>query len=170
MTDTNTTAGPAVYNHDIVGFVSRTQRFQKELIGSSSAGVSEMSSFDLNRLLTYIKAMTLYQKCIQKMPACDYPETNKDQWDVKPLIGVVDVENESIMDLQRKMHLICKEMLSSQSARMSSRLMPADDQRLTDYITNLSSLVTDYIDVAEPLDQPESSPDVPMTPQGKTGV
>lgn len=169
MADT-TTSGPEVYNHDIIGFVSRTQRFMKELIGSSSAGVSEMSTFDKARLVKYIAALSKYLSTIQESPECDYPETNKDLWEIKPLLVIPQLENESIMDLLRKMHLICKEMLNSQSARLSARLMPADYQRGLDYIKNISQFISDYIDVAEPLDQPQSSPDAPMAPQGKAGV
>jgi hypothetical protein len=168
-----TAAAPApiqIYNHDIAGLVSRMQRFMLELIGSSSAGVSMMSSYDQARLTAYLAAITTYQTWVTGAPQLDLPETNKTLWTVSPLVAVTEVENESVNDLLRILNLACLELLSSQSARLPAGLVSFDSARLTAYVTKLQNFLTAYIQVATPLDLPESSPEVPMAPQGNTGV
>lgn len=164
------TTGTQIYNHDIVGLVSRIQRFMEELAKSSSSGVSLMNSFDQTRLASYLSAITTYQAWVMANPQVDFPETNRMLWDVKPLVGVLSVENESIQDLLRMLHLCCVELLNCQSARVPSGLISFDAARLTSYITKASNFLTSYIQKADPLDLPESSPEVPMTAAGKTGV
>lgn len=167
----DTTAVPsAIYNHDIVGLVQRIQRFVEELTSSSSSGVSLMNSYDQTRLQSYLTAVTTYQAWVSANPQLDMPETNRLLWDVKPLVGVPAVENESIQDILRMLHVTCVELLNSQSARMPSGLIAFDAARLTALITKIGNLLVNYIQKSDPLDMPASSPEVPMTAPGKSGV
>lgn len=158
------------YNHDIVGLVQRVQRFVEELAGSSSSGVSGMNTYDQARLKSYLDAITAYQAWIMANPQLDLPETNRMLWDVKPLIGVPSVENESIQDILRMLHVTCVELLNSQSARMPSGLNAFDAARLTAMVTKVGNLLANYIAKSDPLDLPESSPAVPMTAPGASGI
>lgn len=160
----------AIENHDIVGLVQRIQRFVQELSGSSSSGVSIMSVADQTRLASYLHAMTEYQSWVTKAPLLDLPESNRMLWPVTPLIGVPVVENDSIQDLLRLFHVTCVELLNSQSARLPCNFMPADATRITAIVGKLTDMLASYIKVVDPLDLPASSPEAPMTPQGKTGV
>lgn len=159
-----------IYNHDIAGLISRIQRFITELAESSSSGVSLVSSYDQIRLMSYLNSITTYQAWVVANPQLDLPETNRTLWDIEPLVGVADVENESIKDLLRMLHLACQELLNCQSARVPSGLIVFDAARLTSYVVKAQNFLVNYIQVATPLDLPESSPSVPMTSQGKSGV
>lgn len=159
-----------IYNHDIAGLVARIQRFVEELAGSSSSGVSLMNTYDQTRLSSYLNALAAYQAWIVANPQLDLPETNRKTFSVKPLLGVPEVENESIQDLLRMFDLACEELLNCQSARMPSGLIKFDADRLSAIFTKAGNLLTNYIQKADPLDLPESSPAVPMTAPGKAGI
>lgn len=178
MTDSTTTTNVTnpnpvpvkSYNHDIVGLVQRIQRFVEELAGSSSSGVSGMNVYDQTRLKSYLAAISDYQAWIMANPQLDLPETNRMLWDVKPLVGVPSVENESIQDILRMLHVTCVELLNSQSARMPSGLITFDASRLSAMTSKVGNLLSNYIAKSDPLDLPESSPQVAMTAPGLSGI
>lgn len=153
-----------VYNHDIVGMISRIQRFFVELQDSSSSGVNMVTTADQARLQSYLAALTAYQAWVVASPQLDLPETNRTLWSVAPLAPIVYVDNDSINDLLRMLNLMCLELLSCQSSTLPAGLTGFDAARLTSYIAKAGNFLTAYIQVATPLDLPESSPSAPASP------
>ncbi len=161
---------PQVYNHDIVGIYNRLNRFLMELALSVSSNVSQMNLFDQARLQSYLDNITRYTNHVVAQPQLDLPETTPMLWDLEPMMTLPDTENEEIADLLRILRLSELELINSQSARLGSGLIPFDERRFRAVIAKAQAFLTDYIQVATPLDLPESSPDEVVTGIGKTGV
>jgi hypothetical protein len=97
----------------------------------------------------------------------DLPETHPRPFTLEAFPDVPEIENDALAQCVRILEALRTEMLNSQSSRMSSRLQPFDDNRFTMLVDRLESFLNDYIDVAQPLDLPESSPQEDMTAPGK---
>lgn len=165
-----TTDTVSVVNHDIVGLVARIDRFTTELSKSASSSVSLMSSFDQDRLASYIGAIKKYKEWILASPQLDLPETHPTVYPVSALIPVSMVENESLGDVIRMMNLARQELINSQSSRLSSGLIIHDEKRFAAVIEKVANFLEEYIKAADPLDLPESSPAVQMTGAGRQGI
>lgn len=162
--------GRFVYNHDIAGLYRRINRFLVELAHSQSNGVSQVIAHDQARLQTYLDALKTFKAWVMAQPLLDLPETHPTQYMLEPDPNLPEVENESVADVMRLFLLMREELLSSQSARLSSNLTPHDDVRLSSIIDKAQNFLTNYIQVTTPLDLPESSPDESIAPAGKIGV
>ena len=159
-----------VYNQDVAGLHARINRFIEEMSSSVSSDVSLFSLFDQTRLLSYTGAVKKYHDWVMSQPQMDLPETHPREYTLKANPVVPDLENESVKDVIRMLEVARDEVINSQSARMPTGLISFDSARIMAVVTKVEKFITDYVKVADPLDLPESSPDAPMTPAGKTGV
>ena len=155
-----------VANHDIVGLDSRINRFMVELGKAGSADLSEISSFDFDRTVSYLSAITVYVDYVQAEPELDLPETTPRKYELEEAAPTPDVENESINDLLRLFSLMRDELAVGQSSRRSSRLIIFDERRLRALVLKAENFMTNYVATATPLDLPESSPREPQTGPG----
>lgn len=159
-----------VYNHDVVGFHRRINRFIVELIHSVSSNVSQLSKFDINRMKSYIKAIREYQQWCTSQPQLDLPETAPMKFPLEADPVIPDVENESVADAINMLILAREELVNSQSARQASGLIGFDGERLKAIVDKLDAFLDSYVSSATPLDLPESSPQEPMVEAGLKGV
>lgn len=159
-----------VYNHDIIGFQTRINRFINELIKSQSSNVSQMNSFDQDRLQTYLKNIRAFHAWVTAQPQLDLPETNPTPWALEPNPETPDVENEEINDIVRMFGLARDELINSQSARVSSGLIKFDSTRFIAIVGKVETFLANFVAQVTPIDLPESSPQDPMAPTGLRGV
>ena len=159
-----------VYNHDVSGLHRRINRFIVELLRSVSSGVSQVNSFDQERLQSYLDAITAYHGWVVDQPQLDLPETHPRQINLNANPTVDTIENESLQDVVTLLTIARDELVSSQSSRQGSGLVPFDSARLTAIVDKVQHFLVDYIGTTTPLDLPESSPDASITPPGSTGV
>ena len=159
-----------VNNHDIVGLYQRLNRFIEELYKSASSGVSEVNEFDQARLTTYLNAVDTYHAWVINQPHLDCPETAPRYYDLDEPPVVDTVENENVNDLIRILLIARDELVNAQSARTPANLNPFDSARLTAIVQKCRLFLLDYIQVATPLDLPESSPEKPQSGPGRTGI
>ena len=160
----------SVYNHDIVGYYNRINRFLVELAKSNSSNVSLFSDADKSRLMKSLEALDSYQAWVCGQPLLDLPETAPNSYDLKDPPEIPIVENDDISNLLNLFVIIREELINSQSARMASGLIDFDSNRMTTIITKARNFVESYINVVGVLDLPESSPLYPNTGSGLTGI
>lgn len=159
-----------VYNVDIVGVYNRLNRFIVEVFRSVSANVSMMSTFDQQRLQSYITNLNGYLIWVTAQPNLDLPETSPRAYALEPLATRADTENEEANDVINHLELMRDELINSQSARLGSGLIKFDMGRLGAALVKTEAFLTTYIANLTPLDLPESSPQDPIVPGGNTGV
>jgi hypothetical protein len=160
------------YNHDVAGLCTRMHRFIVEGKKCVSSGMAQVSTFDQERLATYLNAIDGYADWVVSQPQLDLPETHPREL-VVPLMpddDVENIENESLRDVCRLWKLAILELASSQSSRSSSGLVKFDEARLRAIVGKSRALLENYIKTIDPLDLPESSPAYAMSGPGKTGV
>ena len=160
----------SVMNHDILGIVTRLDRFVVELIKSASSGVSAMSTFDQARLEAYLNNINKYLAHVEAQPQLDLPESHPTQYSVPALIPQTLVENPDVADIVRLLNLARVELTDSQSARIASGLIAPDSSRFKAIIGKVEKFLKDFIQAQGPLDLPESSPMIPLSGPGRTGV
>lgn len=159
-----------VNNSDVVGLYNRIQRFIEELYKSVSSQTSQVNEFDQARLATYLNAVDTYHNWVIGQPHLDLPETSPKVYVLEDAVEVEDTENENVNDLIRMLILARDELINSQSARDPSQLNEFDSARLRSLIEKARQFLQTYIQVATPLDLPESSPQEPSSGSGRTGV
>lgn len=158
------------YNTDIFSLVRRLNRFIVEIIKSQSSGISQTMPFDVARVTSYTAAIRSFVAWVVAQPLLDLPETGPQEMNLPSSPDIPLMENESAYDLCVLFDLARDELANSQSSRMSTNLMKYDHDRLLAIITKIENFVTAYINVAEPLDLPESSPMQQVTGRGQQGV
>lgn len=159
-----------IQNHDIIGLSSRINRFITELQKSASSSVAHFSSFDADRLGSYLDAVDEYHAFINDQPQLDLPESAPMEWPVEQRTELVDTENESVNDACRMFWTLDVELLNSQSARMPAGLISFDSTRLGAISKKIRAFLTGYISKTQPIDLPESSPREHSTGHGERGV
>lgn len=159
-----------VYNHDVVGAYNRINRFIEEMVKSVSGGVSQMNSFDVVRLKSYLDAVDRHHDWVVAQPQLDLPETAPRAYALEVPPATPDVENEDVNDLVRLFVLTRDELTNSQSSRQGSGFIGFDSVRLRAIITKARAFLTSYVEVVQPLDLPESSPKELVSGPGHGGV
>jgi hypothetical protein len=157
------------YNIDVHSIVRRYNRILAEVNKAQSSGVSFTNPFDVARLTSYVSAMREFQKFIVSQPLLDCPETGPIEMDLPVSPALPMMENESMQDVVNLVEIARDEIANSQSSRQPTNLLTFDYARQTAFLAKLDTLLS-YVAVSEPLDLPESSPQVAMTGPGKLGV
>lgn len=160
----------AVNNQDIVGLYNRINDFIYEMFKSVSSQTSEVNEFDQERLATYLNAIDTFHEWVKDQPHLDLPETSPRLYPLRTPDELPIVENENINDITRMMTVARDELTNSQSARVAAGLNKFDSARLTAMIEKLRRFLNNYIQIATPLDVPESSPAMPSSGSGRTGI
>lgn len=158
------------YNHDIVGIWNRINRFIREAMKQQSSSVSQVNQFDIDRIKSYLSAIRFYHDHVQAAPDLDLPETTPRLYELREAPVVPEMENESLADICRLLELLRDELVNSQSARLGAKLISFDSARLLRVVDKCERFMADYVEVATPLDLPESSPRVPVTGDGRKGI
>ncbi|MCP4366792.1 MAG: hypothetical protein GY797_01570 [Deltaproteobacteria bacterium] len=157
-------------NTDIVGLYNRFCRFIVELNKSQSSPIAEMREADKTRLASYLDAVDTYHQHVMADPELDLPESSPMVYALRDYPVASEVENESVNDFQRLMHLMVVELINSTSSRLPAGLVKFDSIRLTAIVEKARRFLVDYVEVATPLDQPESSPRAVSSGSGSIGI
>lgn len=160
----------ATFNVDIVGLSNRICRCVDEIQHFASSNTSEVYPADLTRLKSYIDGLRTYHDTVQQLERMDYVETNSRLEPLRPLPTKVELENESLNDVNNLLRRQYAELTHSQSSRDSSKLNKYDSARFIQSVDRMTALIKDYIEVIVPLDFPNSSPRTAAVGEGKTGI
>lgn len=136
----------------------------------ASSSLSQVNSFDLARLKSYMSAIRFYHDHVQAAPDLDLPETTPRVYPLRAAPQIPEMENESLADICRLLELGRDELVNSQSARQGAKLVQFDSIRLLQIVEKCEKFLSDYVEQATPLDLPESSPRVPVTGPGNQGI
>jgi hypothetical protein len=157
-------------NFDIYGLARRINRVITEIAKAASANSSRTNEFDLERVKTFSAALWTYHDHIVAQPQLDLPETHPTEIDV-PDPELPDlVENESFNDMINMLDQARRELLNAQSSRDASGLNVFDSNRFTAILEKFDNFISNYVEVATPLDLPESSPKRAGVTEGRKGI
>jgi len=158
-------------NHDLVGLDNRLNRFLVELHKAVSANQGdETYPFDVARMLSYLDAAQVYHNWMVAQPQLDLPETAPRMYKLMERPELPQVENESVNDMIRMFIIMRDEICCSQSARRPCGMNQFDSARFTSILLKMRNFITDFVQVATPLDMPESSPMMPSSGAGRGGI
>ena len=146
-----------VLNQDIFGMNQRLNRFLIEMYTSVSGEVQTILPPDRTRIDAYIVALENYQAWVTSQNFMDYPGTYKLYYCMPSGPDPIYVANEQIRDLINQTLVWQGELYISQSSRLTTGLLPADDSRLTSYIERMKVYLTNYADLQPPPDYPRST-------------
>ena len=156
-----------VQNMDIAGIVRRIRRFKEEVHKCNSSNLSHTTAKDLERFFSYLNALVQYFDWMVSQPQQDLPESHPTDFD----LGVGEEfplpENEALADLIHQLDALEAELGFSQSARMHSSIMPPDETRFREIVSKVEAFLKNYVEVIQPLDLPESSPQRAATGAGR---
>jgi hypothetical protein len=147
-------------NADIAGLVARIQRFRRELIAAVSAGVASFRASDLDRLRSYVSALTRYKEWVVSQPELDLPFSHPTVHEVAVQAGTDGIENEDVVDVVRLLDTLSVELLGGQSKDLASGLGPHDATRFDSVLQKVTQFIDGYVTTATPLDLPESATDL----------
>lgn len=159
-----------VLNQDIVGLHARINRFITEFYHSVGSSVSQMTTADIGRAVSYLDALDTYHAWIIAQPELDLPESHPTTYALEDNPTIESIENESVNDLIRMFETMRNEMINGQSSRRPAGLISFDSGRLTALSQKARSFLTSYVQVSTPLDLPESSPQEETSGKGKLGI
>ena len=159
-----------VLNQDVVGLHARINRFITELYHSVGSSVSQMTTADQARAMSYLDALDTYHRWITEQEELDLPESHPKEYELEADPTIESIENESVNDLIRQFESMRIELVNSQSARRPAGLISFDSGRFTALVAKSRSFLVNYVAVATPLDLPESSPQEKTSGKGKLGV
>jgi len=157
-------------NTDIDGLVRRANRVIFEISRSQSSNVSQTISFDVTRSKSYVDGLRRYIQHVVSQPLLDLPETGPTLVDLPPKIVIPAMENESSYDMCVMVKLLVDEASDSQSSRLPSNFIPFDTARFNAILDKMDAFINNFITVVDPLDLPESSPGMALTPSGLRGI
>ena len=122
-----------------------------------SSEVQTILPSDRTRIDAYIAAIEAYRGWIIGQNFMDYPGTYKLYYCIPQKPEPVYIPNEQVRDLMNQTLVMQGEMYISQSSRLTSGLLPADDQRLESYLSRMRQYLITYADTQLPPDYPRST-------------
>lgn len=146
-----------VLNQDIFGMNQRLNRFLIEMYTSVSGEVQTILPPDRERIDSYIAALENYRGWMVGQNFMDYPGTYKLYYCLPKTPEPIYVANEQIRDLVNQTLVWQGELYISQSSRLTTGLLPADNTRLISYMDRMRAYLTQYADLQPPPDYPRST-------------
>ena len=159
-----------VLNDDIVGIYRRINRYIEELQKSQSSSVGDIKAYDIERIESYIAALSKFIDWSVSSPDLDLPETSPKKTVLENPPAILNVDNLMVMDLVRLLERGRDEIVNSQSARMASGLIKKDLERIRAILDKCSLYINEYVKNVTPLDMPESTPEYQDSGAGNTGI
>lgn len=158
-------------NADSVSYRKLLNRCIEEALYCQSSNHSKYMKADLTRLGAQLSALRFQLAFMAAQPEQDLPETNPREYPLEANPEIFQVENDQVNHVVNLLILARDEMDHSQTARMSSGINPFDLERQRDhYVARIETYIRDFVNVATPLDLPESSPRRKIQGAGRTGV
>jgi hypothetical protein len=149
-----------VRNQDVVGSVERADRYAFDLIKFESAMLNDITSFDMDRIISYVNALRTYVNTLNDAPATDNPHSYPGMYTIYYLtegVNFDDVKNKALRDIIRMLVNTWVNMSRSESADRSNGFLPFDVTRWNLHLDRIEYYIKSYIDESLPLDLPESS-------------
>jgi len=149
-----------VRNQDVVGAVERCDRYAFDIMKFESAMLNEITSFDMDRIQSYVAALRTYVNVLNQAPATDNPHSYPGQYTIYYLTNGMNFDsckNKALRDIVRYLVNTWVNMSRSESADRSNGFLPFDVTRWNLHLDRIEFYIKSYIEEALPLDLPESS-------------
>lgn len=159
-----------IFNDDIESIYNRINRVIYELQKSASANVTDVNTHDRSRITAYVNYVSTFVEYVEKKKSLDWTETHPLTIILKAPPTIMDVENLIIKDLVKMFKRCRDELINSQSARNSNGIIEHDLTRAKAGLQAIRAFLIEYVDKTVPVDMPESTPSVPDSGAGNTGI
>jgi len=168
--DTPETMTGVTYNMDFRGLIQRMDSYLVEIDRSQSGNMNSISEADVARFNSYVADMSA---AITRMQAptnpLDLPKFHPTMMELDALPDLNGTSNPWINELGRSLAIFRSEAALMDSNMKSSGIDAADAERLTSYLTRLSSVISDA-EAAPVLDVNESFPGRASVEAGQRGI
>ena len=159
-----------IYNIDCTYLADKIARYAGEVQMSVSSNVAFVNEFDMSRLQQYLNDIDRAVAYINDQPQLDLPESHPMVHAIQPYPTMRDMESDEWDHVVRLLRAGYLELVNSQSARLGAGLMPFDSRRVTALVAKCRAWLNDYVSERSPMDLPETSPQLAMSPAGRSGV
>lgn len=159
-----------ISNMDVVYVAELLIDFHYQLAKASAADQTDgfPVEADMIRLEDRIEDLAVKWAFLSNQPFLDAPETHGRAMYAVPVFAEVStVSNRDVKRLMNFIEMIHREVVLSQSSRMTNGIGVHDAARGLTYLANLRGLVTEYIKIRTPNDFPEVSPKAEQVGPGR---
>jgi hypothetical protein len=146
-----------IRNQDIAGLCARIKKFRFEMTESQSAGLASFRVFDVTRMKHYLTTLRTYKAWVMDQPELDLPKSHPTLYNVELPEAPVSAENTAVVDVVRLLDALVLELSRSQSSDLATGLETFDAARFDAIVTKVEKFLTDYVEVATPIDLPEGA-------------
>jgi len=155
-------------NSDIYHLTHRINRTIFEMQHSQSSGITNTIPADLERITKYISDLRLHVDGIMRRGIPDNPKTQPEQIPLDDLVQKV-IENDDHKAVIDQLYIMRDEVIASASSRLGGGFLAPDYKRASAMLDRIDDLFTMFIPAIDPVDNPESTPSVPLTGHGMQG-
>lgn len=160
-----------VFNDNIYILHRRLNRFMFELAKDQSANVSDVTVYLQERIKSYIAELRNYLTWIEEHGGVlDLPESHPVAIPLDPDPVIPPIENEMVLEFVMMLKRAKVEMINSNSARYPSGIISHDRKRFQAVIDRMDEFLSSYVTKITPVDQPESTPRIKDTGEGRKGI
>ncbi len=144
-------------NQDIYSLDNMIIRYLLEMMTSVSSEVQVIQTPDRTRIDSYIASLDQFRNWMVNASPTDYPATYKLYYCLSQKPAPIYIASAPIRDLVNQLIVMEGELVMSQSSRLSSGILPQDDQRFISYLERMRAYLTTYHDAAAPNDHPRTT-------------
>ncbi len=145
-------------NFNIKSIYSQLNIFIVEMQASASAGTQDVLDDDKTRIKSWINALAEYSdKVLKGTKMLDLPNVHPRPKTLEDPPAKSNPVNKFLAELIDMIAEIRDQLMESSSSNISNGLITFDQIRLDNGIQKLDDYMTDFVDMVEPLDEPETT-------------
>ena len=157
-------------NSDIANLVRRIDRTIAELQHSQSANVTFLMSADRERFNRKTQDINTQLDTVQGMGIPDVPESMPDEIVLRDAPPELDITNDDLLAAIMQYYVLRDELTNSQSSRLGGGLIAFDYSRAKALMVRIETIGSRFTLEVDPVDNPETTPDVALVARGRRGV
>ena len=157
-------------NSDIANLVRRIDRTIAELQHSQSANVTFLMQADRDRFDRKTRDINIQLDTVQSMGIPDVPESMPDEIALREPPVEMDITNDDLLSVIMQYYVLRDELTNSQSSRLGGGLIAFDYARSKALMVRIETIGSRFTLEVDPVDNPETTPDVAYVARGRRGV
>jgi len=157
-------------NSDIANLVRRVDRTIAELQHSQSANVTFLTDKDRLRFDRKTQDINTQLDTVHNMGIPDVPESMPDEIVLREPPPELDITNDDLLSVIMQYYVLRDEMTNSQSSRLGGGLINFDYERAKALMVRIETIGSKFTLAVDPVDNPETTPDVELVARGMRGV
>ena len=157
-------------NADIANLVRRIDRTIAEFQHAQSANVTFLTDKDRLRFDRKTQDLNIQLDTVQAMGIPDVPESMPDEIVLREAPAEMDITNDDLLSVIMQYYVLRDELTNSQSSRLGGGLIKFDYERAKALMVRITTIGSKFTLDVDPVDNPETTPDVAFVARGMRGV